>query len=68
VISSDSVVEIIIRGADDPYAHFDSHSHFDLEEGDSIVVRRYEHSISLLHPAGHRYYGMLREKLNWNRE
>ena len=68
VISSDCTIEIIVHGADDPRAHFDSHSHFDLREGDRIVVRRYPHAISLLHPLGHSYYGMLREKLNWNRE
>ncbi|OGA53898.1 MAG: NAD kinase [Betaproteobacteria bacterium RIFCSPLOWO2_12_FULL_62_58] len=68
VISSDCTIEIIVHGADDPHAHFDSHSHFDLREGDRIVVRRYPHAISLLHPLGHSYYGMLREKLNWNRE
>lgn len=68
VISSDCSVEIIVRGAVDPRAHFDSHSHLDLREGDRIVVRRYAHPISLLHPVGHSYYAMLREKLNWNRE
>ena len=68
VIGSDCTIEIIVHGADDPHAHFDSHSHFDLREGDRIVVRRYPHAISLLHPLGHSYYGMLREKLNWNRE
>ena len=68
VISSDSTVEVIVHGADDPHAHFDSHSHCDLQQGDRIMVRRYEHSIDLLHPAAHSYYGMLREKLNWNRE
>ena len=68
VISSDSTVEIVVYSGDDPRAHFDSHSHFDLQEGDRVVVRRYAHGISLLHPAGHSYYGMLREKLNWNRE
>ncbi len=68
VISSDCVIEIVVRSADDPRAHFDSHSHFDLREGDRIVVRRYSHAMSLLHPVGHSYYGMLREKLNWNRE
>ncbi len=68
VISSDCTVEIVIHGADDPRAHFDSHSHFELRTGDRIVVRRYPHAISLLHPLGHSYYGMLREKLNWNRE
>ncbi len=68
VIGGESVVEIFVRSADDPRAHFDSHSHFDLREGDRIVVRRYEHSIKLLHPVGHSYYAMLREKLHWNRD
>lgn len=68
VISSDCTVEIVIKSADDPRAHFDSHSHFELHTRDRIVVRRYSHAISLLHPIGHSYYDMLREKLNWNRE
>jgi NAD+ kinase len=68
VISSECTVEIVIRSADDARAHFDSHSHFELRAADRIVVRRCPHSISLLHPVGHSYYGMLREKLNWNRE
>jgi len=68
VVNSDSVVDIIIRSAADPRAHFDGHTRFDLREGDRVTVRRYPHAISLLHPARHSYYKMLREKLNWNRE
>jgi len=68
VVSSDAVVDIIIRNAADPRAHFDSHTRFDLREGDRVTVRRYPHTVSLLHPAKHSYYRMLREKLNWNRE
>ena len=68
VVSGDSVVDIIIRNAADPRAHFDGHTRFDLREGDRVTVRRYPHAISLLHPAKHSYYKMLREKLNWNRE
>ena len=68
VVSSDCTVEIIVRDNPEPRAHFDSHSRCDLREGDRIVVRRYPSTISLLHPEGHSYYGMLREKLNWNRE
>ena len=68
VISGGCAIEIVVRDAEDPRAHFDSHSHFDLREGDRIVVRRYPHVIALLHPVGHSYYGMLRQKLNWNRE
>jgi NAD+ kinase len=66
VISSDCTVEIVVQSADDPRAHFDSHSHYELREGDRIRVRRYPHTMSLLHPVGHSYYAMLRQKLNWN--
>ena len=65
VISSDSVLEIIINSAADARVHFDSHSRFDLREQDHVVVRRYGHTIRLLHPVGHNYYSMLREKLHW---
>lgn len=68
VISSDCTVEIVVRDNPEPRAHFDSHSRCDLREGDRIVVRRYSSTIRLLHPEGHSYYGMLREKLNWNRD
>jgi len=68
IIGGDSTVEIVVRSADDPRAHFDSHSHFDLRENDRVVVRRYPHKIKLLHPVGHSYYAMLREKLHWNRD
>ena len=67
VVSSDSVVDVIIRSAADPRVHFDGHTRFDLREGDCVTVRRYSHAISLQHPARHSYYTMLREKLNWNR-
>jgi NAD+ kinase len=68
VISSDGTVEIVIHSDSDARAHFDSHSHYALREGDRVIVKRYPHTISLLHPVGHSYYRMLREKLNWNRE
>lgn len=66
VISADCMVEIIIHHAADARAHFDSHSRFDLREQDRVVVRRNSHTIRLLHPAGHNYYNMLREKLHWS--
>jgi len=65
VIGGDGVVEITLRSAADARAHFDSHSDFDLNNGDRILVRRYKHTIRLLHPTGHDYYSMLREKLHW---
>jgi NAD+ kinase len=68
VISSDSAIEILMHGDNDARVHFDSHSHYALGNGERVLVRRYAHSVSLLHPEGHSYYRMLREKLNWNRE
>ena len=44
----------------------DSHSHFDLQEHDKVVVRRSPHEVTLLHSSGHSYYRMLREKLGWS--
>ncbi len=66
VIGGDSVIEIIMKKSGDSRVHFDSHSHFDLVEGDCVFVRRYEKTIRLLHPQGHNYFHMLREKLHWS--
>ncbi|HQT26879.1 MAG TPA: NAD kinase [Burkholderiales bacterium] len=66
VIGGESTIEIIMKKTGDSRVHFDSHSHFDLLEGDSVFVRRYEKAIRLLHPQGHNYFHMLREKLHWS--
>ena len=34
-------------------------------DDDGYLVRRYAHTIRLLHPVGHDYYNMLRAKLHW---
>jgi NAD+ kinase len=68
VIAGTSKVEIVVKDAADPRVYLDSHAGFDLSEGDRVQVRRYPRPLKLLHPAGHSYYRMLREKLNWNRE
>jgi NAD+ kinase len=65
VISSDSVVEIIVNSDTEARAHFDSHSHVGLRRNHRVTVRRYGHTIRLLHPVGHDYYNMLRAKLHW---
>jgi NAD+ kinase len=65
-IGSDNVVEILMHRCADARVHYDSHSHCQLEPGDRIVVRRYPKTIPLLHPVGHNYYHMLREKLRWS--
>ena len=68
VISGGSKVEIVVKDAADARVHLDSHSRFDLNVDDRVQIRRYARPLSLLHPIGHSYYRMLREKLNWNRD
>jgi len=37
-----------------------------LQEGDRVLVKRAEHTIRFLHPAGYSYFSTLRRKLHWN--
>jgi NAD+ kinase len=46
--------------------HFDMQSFSSLQVGDRIVVRRADHTIRFLHPAGYSYFSTLRRKLHWN--
>ncbi len=64
-VNSHSVVEITITYASDARAHFDGQRHFDLIVGDKVIVRRAGNAVRLLHPVGHSYYDMLRQKLHW---
>lgn len=66
IVSADSEIEIIVHKSADARVHFDSHSHNELGDGDRIVVSRSVHPIRLLHPEGHDYFHMLREKLHWS--
>ncbi len=66
VVSGDSLVEVRMHDAEDVRVHFDSHSHFDLNGDDRLWIRRAPHEVRLLHPIGHSYYRMLRDKLRWS--
>jgi len=33
--------------------------------GDSVVIRKKPHVLSLLHPVGHSFYASCRDKLRW---
>src|SRR3712207_8080512 len=46
VISSDSTVDIVVHSADDPRAHFDSHSHFELRDRKSTRLNSSHANIS----------------------
>lgn len=66
VVGPKARVEILMHGIADVRVNCDSHSSFDLEQADKIVVRRFPRTVRLLHSIGHSYYRMLREKLGWS--
>jgi NAD+ kinase len=66
VVGPNAVVEILMHRTAVARVHSDSHSHFDLQENDKVIVRRSPNTVTLLHPSNHSYYRMLREKLGWS--
>ena len=55
----------VVRGRD-ASAHCDGQSRFPLAEGESVTITRAPHAARFLHPEGHDYFAMLREKLHWS--
>lgn len=49
-----------------PKISFDGQLHLDLEPGDEIIIQKYEHELTLVHPVEHDYFTVLREKLGWS--
>jgi NAD+ kinase len=66
VVKSSSEVEILLHRVGDMSVRFDSHTSYELQLHDKIIVTRHPDTACLLHPAGHSYYHTLREKLLWN--
>jgi NAD+ kinase len=66
VVKGASELEILVHRTGDIQVRFDSHSSYDLQLHDKIIVTRHPDTACLLHPAGHSYYHTLREKLLWN--
>lgn len=64
-VNSQSTVEILLIHADDARVHLDGQRHFDLQANDWVILRRAPQTVRLLHPEGHSYYDMLRQKLHW---
>lgn len=67
VVKSESRLEILPHRISDARVHFDSHSYFNIQENDKVVISRLTQPACLLHPVGHSYYRTLREKLLWNK-
>ena len=55
----------VLRGRD-ASAHCDGQSRFPLAEGEGVTITRAPYAARFLHPEGHDYFAMLREKLHWS--
>ena len=64
-LSDRCTVEVILQKGAGAFANFDVQDHFELQLDDRLVISPAEQGIRLLHPIGHSYFAMLREKLRW---
>jgi NAD+ kinase len=69
VVSARSEVEVKLLERPDTRAQVtcDGTVLGELEPGDRLRIKAASEKITLLHPAGHDYYRLLRSKLHWGR-
>lgn len=70
VVNAAARIEIRMRPAEsgDAQVLLDGQDHVDLHAGDCVLIERNGEAARLLHPAGHDYYKVLRQKLHWGRD
>lgn len=65
-VADSARIAISVQQGRDAALHCDGQAHFPLAQGERVVVERAAHSARFLHPKGHDYFAMLREKLHWS--
>jgi len=70
VIPANLDIEVKLLPRDDTKAEVtvDGNSIGELEPDDSLLISESENRITLIHPPGYDYYGILRSKLHWGRD
>ena len=68
VVNDDAQIDILICSTKEGIAQAtcDGHLSTDVHVGDHIKVKRKAKKITLLHPANHNYFEILRAKLHWS--
>jgi len=66
VVKGSSELEMLMHRIGDMSVRFDSHTSYELQLHDKVVVTRHPDTACLLHPEGYSYYNTLREKLLWS--
>ena len=65
-VADTATIALTLERGRDAALHCDGQAHFALAEGERVTVRRALHTARFLHPEGHDYFAMLREKLHWS--
>ncbi len=65
-IASTSVVKIRLLHGKNARVNFDVQSFFDPATENVITIRAHPKPLTLIHPEGHSYFSVLRNKLHWN--
>ncbi|MBT8102093.1 MAG: NAD(+) kinase [Gammaproteobacteria bacterium] len=70
VIPADQSIEVVLLDRDDTKAEVtvDGHSMCEIRPNDSLTVSASTQRITLVHPPGYDFYGILRSKLLWGRD
>lgn len=68
VVANNAVIKLVITENNDisPKLSFDGQIHLGLKPKDEIIIQKYAHDLTLIHPADHDYFMILREKLGWS--
>jgi len=67
VLPADKHIEIrVIQSNTSAQISFDGQSNHIIELDQTIIIRRYDKTISLLHPKEYNYFDILRAKLHWS--
>jgi len=65
-VPDSATIAITVQHGRDASVHCDGQAHFELGEGDRVVLQRAPFQARFLHPEGHDYFAMLRQKLHWS--
>lgn len=68
VVKGDSVIrlDVLERNRIHPPVTCDGQVNMTARPGDSVILRKKPHRLSLLHPPGHSFYASCRDKLHWS--
>ncbi|OUW02091.1 MAG: hypothetical protein CBD16_04565 [Betaproteobacteria bacterium TMED156] len=58
--------KIVIKNGEGTALHCDMQTIAELEDNDTILIKRSNYPVFLLHPKNYNYFSVLRRKLNWS--